>query len=82
MCTCTICQKPINRGGICNNCWKEWTFTGTYSVNSISWLSDLIKMQRRFERQRTELAFSVVGIDTDYLYERELEPETEEIDCE
>lgn len=78
---CAKCGRRIIKGGLCNHCWKEWTCTGAYTVQSIDWLNELIRIQRRYERSMasTEVTFTVMGIDDDFLYDRELELTEDEI---
>jgi hypothetical protein len=45
--TCAVCGKRICYRDICSECFKKYGNKGEYP----NWLSELIKIQSRFERQ-------------------------------
>lgn len=49
--TCAVCGRGIYKGGICSNCWKEWTITGAIPIENIVWLIELKRMHNKEEKK-------------------------------
>lgn len=66
--TCALCGNEIafGRYGLCQNCLKEWTVTGTYREETVTgtfgmpeWLRLFAKEHQSYDRRKREIPFSV-----------------------
>lgn len=66
--TCALCGQNIYKGGVCSNCWREWTITGATPIANIQWLVELVRIHRKFEGNGNEIreyTFTDLGMEMD-----------------